>query len=141
MTGLALPFLGVPVKDYHVNSIREAVMKLGVEIEIKITDESRRALGFFSSGAGELERFYVAEELAEKLIMKKPNLSLERKFLDDGNIVLFKFLKQLLVEKSRNGGYRKNLEWTHGDLSEKKLIPKGFITEYSSWSITFLSPI
>lgn len=44
---LVLPFLGVPIKDYLVNSVREAVMKLGVEIEIKITEMSQEELQAF----------------------------------------------------------------------------------------------
>jgi len=37
---LVLPFLGIPVsvKDYLVNSLRRAVTKLGVELEIRIAE-------------------------------------------------------------------------------------------------------
>jgi len=37
---LVLPFLGIPasIKDYLVNSLRQAVMKLGVRAEIKIAE-------------------------------------------------------------------------------------------------------
>ena len=37
---LVLPFLGIPasIKDYLVNSLRQAVMKLGAKAEIKITE-------------------------------------------------------------------------------------------------------
>ena len=43
---LVLPFLGIPasIKDYLVNSLRQAVMKLGAEVEIRIAemDEEER---------------------------------------------------------------------------------------------------
>ena len=37
---LVLPFLGIPasIKDYLVNGLRQAVMKLGVKAEIKIAE-------------------------------------------------------------------------------------------------------
>jgi ATP-binding protein involved in chromosome partitioning len=37
---LALPFLGIPasIKDHLVNSLRQAVMKLGAKVEIKIAE-------------------------------------------------------------------------------------------------------
>jgi ATP-binding protein involved in chromosome partitioning len=37
---LVLPFLGIPasIKDYLVNSLRQAVMKLGAEVEITIAE-------------------------------------------------------------------------------------------------------
>jgi ATP-binding protein involved in chromosome partitioning len=37
---LVLPFLGIPVsiKDYLVNSLRQAVMRLGAKAEIKIAE-------------------------------------------------------------------------------------------------------
>jgi len=35
---MALPFLGIPIKDYLVHSVEEAVTKLGAEIEIKLTE-------------------------------------------------------------------------------------------------------
>jgi ATP-binding protein involved in chromosome partitioning len=37
---LVLPFLGIPasIKDYLVNSLRQAVMKLGAEVEITIVE-------------------------------------------------------------------------------------------------------
>ena len=45
---LALPILGIPasVKDYLVNSLREAVVGLGLEAEIRVTEmnqEERQA--------------------------------------------------------------------------------------------------
>jgi metal-sulfur cluster biosynthetic enzyme len=33
---LLLPFPNIPIKDYLANSVREAVMKLGLEVKIKI---------------------------------------------------------------------------------------------------------
>ena len=35
---MAVPFLGIPIKDYLVHSLQEAVTKLGVEIEVKVTE-------------------------------------------------------------------------------------------------------
>ena len=37
---LVLPFLGIPtsIKDYLVNSLRQAVMKLGANVEIRIAE-------------------------------------------------------------------------------------------------------
>jgi len=37
---LALPFLGIPasIKDYLVNSLREAVIKLGAKVEVRIAE-------------------------------------------------------------------------------------------------------
>ena len=34
---LALPFAGIPIKDYLMNSVREAIVKLGVKVEVKET--------------------------------------------------------------------------------------------------------
>jgi metal-sulfur cluster biosynthetic enzyme len=44
---LALPFLGVPIKDYLINSVREAVKKLGLEVEIKMTEMNQEELQAF----------------------------------------------------------------------------------------------
>ena len=40
---LALPFLSIPasVKDYLVNSLRQAVMKLGATVEIRVAEMSQ----------------------------------------------------------------------------------------------------
>jgi len=40
---LVLPFLGIPasIKDYLVNSLRQALMKLGAKAEIKIAEMNR----------------------------------------------------------------------------------------------------
>ena len=37
---LVLPFLGIPasIRDYLVNSLRQALMKLGVKVEIRIAE-------------------------------------------------------------------------------------------------------
>ena len=37
---LVLPFLGIPVsiKDYLMNSLRQAVMKLGARVEIRVAE-------------------------------------------------------------------------------------------------------
>lgn len=44
---LALPFQNVPIKDYLMNSVREAVMKLGVEVKIKIGQMNQEELQSF----------------------------------------------------------------------------------------------
>ncbi len=40
---LVLPFLGIPdvIKDYLVDSLREAIAKLGVNVEIKIAEMNK----------------------------------------------------------------------------------------------------
>ena len=40
---LVLPFLGIPVsiKDYLMNSLRQAVMKLGAKVEIRVAEMSQ----------------------------------------------------------------------------------------------------
>jgi metal-sulfur cluster biosynthetic enzyme len=40
---LVLPFLGIPVsiKDYLTNSLRQAVMKLGAKVEIRVAEMSQ----------------------------------------------------------------------------------------------------
>lgn len=35
----ALPFLGITIRDYLVRSVQEAVMKLGVGIEVKLKEK------------------------------------------------------------------------------------------------------
>lgn len=44
---LALPFLGVPIRDYLVNITREAIMRLGVEANVKIAEMNREELQTF----------------------------------------------------------------------------------------------
>lgn len=44
---LLLPFPNVPIKDHLVNSVREAVMKLGVEVKIKIEQMNQEELRSF----------------------------------------------------------------------------------------------
>jgi metal-sulfur cluster biosynthetic enzyme len=39
---LALPFPEIPIKEYLVNSVREPITKLGLELEIKITVMSQQ---------------------------------------------------------------------------------------------------
>ena len=43
MLTLVLPFLGIPasIKDYLVNSLRQAVTKLGLQVEIGIAEMSQ----------------------------------------------------------------------------------------------------
>jgi len=41
---LVLPLLGIPasIKDYLVNSLRQAIMKLGVKVEIRIAEMNQQ---------------------------------------------------------------------------------------------------
>jgi metal-sulfur cluster biosynthetic enzyme len=39
---LALPFPEIPIKEYLINSVREPITKLGIEVEIKITVMSQQ---------------------------------------------------------------------------------------------------
>ena len=43
---LLLPFPNIPIRD-HLNSVREAVMKLGVEVKIKIEQMNQEELRSF----------------------------------------------------------------------------------------------
>ncbi len=35
---MALPIMGIPIRDYLVNSVREPVEKLGMEVEVNLTE-------------------------------------------------------------------------------------------------------
>ena len=35
---MALPFMGIPIRDYLVNSVRKPVEKLGMEVEVSLTE-------------------------------------------------------------------------------------------------------
>ena len=48
---MALPFLGIPIRDYLVHSICEVVMKLGVEIEVKLTEMNKEERDAFMAMA------------------------------------------------------------------------------------------
>lgn len=50
---MALPFLGIPIKDYLVESVQEAVRKLGVDIEVKPTEMNQEELDAFMAMARE----------------------------------------------------------------------------------------
>lgn len=39
---LALPFPEIPIKEYLVNSVREPITNLGIEVEVKITVMSQQ---------------------------------------------------------------------------------------------------
>jgi len=44
MITFAFPFVGIPIKEYLVNSVREPIAKLGIKVEVKetiMTDEER----------------------------------------------------------------------------------------------------
>jgi len=51
---LAFPFLNIPIKDYLINSVREPVEKLDVEVEINTTVMNQE----------ELKRFLAMEQNA-----------------------------------------------------------------------------
>ena len=53
---LAFPFPEIPIKDYLINSVREPIEKLGVEVEIKVTVMNQE----------ELQRFLAMEQDAWK---------------------------------------------------------------------------
>ena len=44
---LSLPFPNIPIKKYLVNSVQEAVMKLGVEVKIEIGQMNQKEREFF----------------------------------------------------------------------------------------------
>lgn len=48
---MAVPFLGIPIKDYLVHSLQEAVTKLGVEIEVKLTEMNQEERDAFMAMA------------------------------------------------------------------------------------------
>ena len=50
---LALPFLGVPIRDYLVDTIRKTIMKLGMEADVEITEMNRKELQRFLNTARE----------------------------------------------------------------------------------------
>jgi len=53
---LAFPFPNIPIRDYLINSVREPIDKLGIEVDIKVTVMSEE----------ELQRFLVLEQDAWK---------------------------------------------------------------------------
>jgi len=50
---MAMPFMGIPIKDYLVHSVEEVVTKLGVEIEVKLTEMSKEERDAFMAMAQE----------------------------------------------------------------------------------------
>jgi metal-sulfur cluster biosynthetic enzyme len=50
---MALPFLEIPIRDYLVNSVQEAIRKLGVEIEVKLTEMNQEERDAFMAMARE----------------------------------------------------------------------------------------
>ena len=44
---LALPFLGVPIREYLIDITREAVARLGTELDVEITEMNREELQNF----------------------------------------------------------------------------------------------
>ena len=53
---LALPFANIPIKDLLINSVREPIERLGVEVEMKVTVMNQE----------ELQRFLAMEQDAWK---------------------------------------------------------------------------
>lgn len=50
---MALPFLGIPIKDYLVHSVEKVVTKLSTEIEIKLTEMNQEERAKFMAMAQE----------------------------------------------------------------------------------------
>jgi metal-sulfur cluster biosynthetic enzyme len=50
---MALPFMGVPIKDYLIHSLEEVVTKLGVDIEVKLTEMNKEERDAFMAMAQE----------------------------------------------------------------------------------------
>jgi metal-sulfur cluster biosynthetic enzyme len=50
---MALPFLGIPIRDYLVHSVEKVVTKLGVEIEVKLTEMNKEERDAFMAMAQE----------------------------------------------------------------------------------------
>ena len=50
---MALPFMEIPIKDYLVNSVQQTVTKLGVEIEVKLTEMNQEQRESFTAMAQE----------------------------------------------------------------------------------------
>jgi metal-sulfur cluster biosynthetic enzyme len=50
---MALPFLGIPIRDYLVHSVEDVVAKLGVEIEVKLTEMNKEERDAFMAMAQE----------------------------------------------------------------------------------------
>ncbi len=44
---LALPSLGIPIREHLVNLIREAITKLGVEVDVTITEMNQKEIQAF----------------------------------------------------------------------------------------------
>ncbi|MBW2079152.1 MAG: DUF59 domain-containing protein [Deltaproteobacteria bacterium] len=50
---MAVPFLEIPIRDYLVHSVQEAIRKLGVEIEVKLTEMNQEERDAFMAMARE----------------------------------------------------------------------------------------
>jgi metal-sulfur cluster biosynthetic enzyme len=50
---MALPFPGIPIRDYLVHSVEEVVTKLGVEIEVQLTEMNKEERDAFMAMAQE----------------------------------------------------------------------------------------
>ena len=50
---MALPFLGIPIRDYLVHIVEEVVTKLGVEIEVKLIEMNKEERDAFMAMAQE----------------------------------------------------------------------------------------
>ena len=50
---MGLPFPGIPIRDYLVHSVEEVVTKLGVEIEVKLTEMNKEERDAFMAMAQE----------------------------------------------------------------------------------------
>jgi metal-sulfur cluster biosynthetic enzyme len=50
---MTVPFMGIPIKDYLVHSVEEAVTKLGVDIEVKLIEMNKEERDAFMAMAQE----------------------------------------------------------------------------------------
>jgi metal-sulfur cluster biosynthetic enzyme len=50
---MTVPFMGIPIKDYLVHSVEEAVTKLGVDIEVKLIEMNKEERDTFMAMAQE----------------------------------------------------------------------------------------
>ena len=53
IVSMALPFLGIPIRDYLVHSVEEVVTTLGAEIEVKLTEMNKEERDAFMAMAQE----------------------------------------------------------------------------------------
>lgn len=50
---MALPFLGIPIRDYIINSVQQAIASLGTELEIEVKEMNEEQRNTFLAKAKE----------------------------------------------------------------------------------------